>query len=116
MILTVYLAEMITQFAQNEQNMNAVERVLHYSELPSEGAPSTPDDPPPSWPEKGHVAFTNVEMAYREGLPLVLKNISFQVNPGEKVATFLSFNINTKMANTELRRLGLLDEQEQVNT
>lgn len=76
---------MITQFAKNEQNMNAVERVLHYSELAPEGAASTPDDPPPSWPEKGQVSFTDVEMAYREGLPLVLKNITFQFNAGEKV-------------------------------
>ncbi|KAF9466028.1 multidrug resistance-associated ABC transporter [Collybia nuda] len=83
--ITQVFSEMITQFAHNEQNMNAVERVLHYSELPSESATSTPDDPPPSWPEKGHVSFNNVEMAYREGLPLVLKNISFQVKPGEKV-------------------------------
>jgi ABC-type multidrug transport system fused ATPase/permease subunit len=76
---------MVSQFAQNEQNMNAVERVLHYSELSAEGDVSTPDDPSISWPEKGEISFTNVAMAYREGLPLVLKNVSFQVRPGEKV-------------------------------
>ena len=76
---------MVSQFAQNEQNMNAVERVLHYSELPSEGDLSTPDDPPLSWPEEGQISFTNVAMAYREGLPLVLRDVSFEVHPGEKV-------------------------------
>lgn len=79
------IAEMISQFAQNEQNMNAVERVLHYSDLPPEGDASTPGDPPMSWPEKGHISFIDVEMTYREGLPLVLKGITFQVHPGEKV-------------------------------
>jgi hypothetical protein len=98
---------MISQFAQNEQNMNAVERVLHYSELPSEGAPTTPDDPPLSWPEKGNVTFSNVEMSYREGLPLVLKNISFQVNPGEKVTAHPLFNVSNTYV--DLHRLELLD-------
>jgi ATP-binding cassette subfamily C (CFTR/MRP) protein 1 len=80
---------MISQFAQNEQNMNAVERVLHYSELPLEGEASTPDDPPISWPENGHISFINVKMAYREGLPFVLKGVTFQVHPGEKVNSAL---------------------------
>lgn len=81
---------MVTQFAQNEQNMNAVERVLHYSELPSEAPTATPEDPPASWPAKGRISFTDVKMAYREGLPLVLKGISFDVNPGEKVCRVVS--------------------------
>ena len=46
---------------------------------------TTPNDPPPTWPMKGKIAFSNVEMAYRKGLPLVLKDVSFEINPGEKV-------------------------------
>ncbi|KAG5351318.1 hypothetical protein C0989_006977 [Termitomyces sp. Mn162] len=80
-----FKAEMINQFAKNEQNMNAVERVLHYTELSPEPASTTPDDPPPSWPEKGQISFTNVDLAYREGLPLVLKDVSFNVHSGEKI-------------------------------
>jgi ABC-type multidrug transport system fused ATPase/permease subunit len=76
---------MVSQYAQNEQNMNAVERVLVYTELPSEGAAHTPNDPPPQWPQNGEIKFQNVELAYRKGLPLVLKDVSFQVNAGEKV-------------------------------
>jgi ABC-type multidrug transport system fused ATPase/permease subunit len=34
-----------------------------------------------------------VELAYREGLPLVLKGVSFEVAPGEKV-WFVSHSIN----------------------
>lgn len=81
----LFTADTIAQFAQNEQNMNAVERVLHYTRLPAEGDCVTPNDPPPTWPMKGMITFSNVKMAYREGLPLVLKDVSFQVNPGEKV-------------------------------
>lgn len=75
-------------YAQNEQNFNAVERVLHYTELPSEGERETPNDPSPSWPEKGQIDFKGVELAYREGLPLVLKGVSFTIQPGEKVHTY----------------------------
>lgn len=76
---------MVAMFAQIEQNMNAVERVLVYTDLPSEGAAITPNDPPASWPDKGEIEFTNVQLNYRENLPLVLKDITFKVNPGEKV-------------------------------
>ena len=72
-------------YAQNEQNFNAVERVLFYTALPAEGDMTTKDDPPESWPESGKVEFKEVELAYREGLPLVLKGISFTINAGEKV-------------------------------
>ena len=78
---------MVQQFAQNEQNMNAVERVLAFSELPREGDAQTPNDPSASWPEKGSIKFTGAELAYREGLPLVLKGINFEVVPGEKVGS-----------------------------
>lgn len=72
-------------YAQNEQNFNAVERILYYTELPSEGDYTKSEDPPASWPEKGEVQFKNVDLAYREGLPLVLKGVNFTVRPGEKV-------------------------------
>lgn len=84
---------MVSQFAQNEQNMNAVERVLVYTELPPEGAIETPNDPPASWPTKGEIQFIDAKLAYREGLPLVLKGISFEVNPGEKVWSIASITL-----------------------
>jgi ATP-binding cassette subfamily C (CFTR/MRP) protein 1 len=83
--ITQILSEMISQFAQNEQNMNAVERVLVYIDLPPEGARTTKEDPPQEWPQHGAIEFRNVELAYREGLPLVLKDVSFAVGKGEKI-------------------------------
>jgi ATP-binding cassette subfamily C (CFTR/MRP) protein 1 len=76
---------MVSTFAQNEQNFNAVERILVYTELPAEGVRATPEDPEPAWPTKGAIEFDKVELAYRPGLPLVLKKVSFSVRPGEKV-------------------------------
>lgn len=66
-------------------HMDVVERVLVYTELTPEGAIETPNDPPPSWPEQGAIQFNDTKLAYREGLPLVLKGTSFNVKPGEKV-------------------------------
>ncbi|KAJ3514014.1 hypothetical protein NMY22_g14878 [Coprinellus aureogranulatus] len=84
--ITQFFSEMVNQYAQNEQNMNAVERVLHYSDLPTEGELRSPKtDPGPEWPPHGAIRFDDVKMAYREGLPLVLKGISFDIRPGEKV-------------------------------
>jgi ATP-binding cassette subfamily C (CFTR/MRP) protein 1 len=79
-------------FATSEQNMNAVERVLHYSELSTEGNDVSPTDPPPSWPASGSIKFTDVKLAYREGLPLVLKGINFEIKPGEKVSLLDRFH------------------------
>ncbi|KAJ7290727.1 multidrug resistance-associated ABC transporter [Mycena rebaudengoi] len=83
--VTFLLTEMVNQFAQIEQSMNAVERILHYTDLPSEAAAVTKHDPPPSWPDKGEIQFTNVKMQYREKLPLVLDGVSFHIRPGEKI-------------------------------
>ncbi len=38
-----------------------------------------------SWPEQGQVVFDNVSFAYDDHLPKVLKNVSFTINPREKV-------------------------------
>ncbi|KAJ7148941.1 multidrug resistance-associated ABC transporter [Mycena crocata] len=83
--ITQVFSQMVALFATNEQNMNSVERILLYAELPSEGAATTPEDPQSSWPDQGEINFKNVQMAYREGLPLVLKDVSFNIRPGEKV-------------------------------
>lgn len=67
--------------------MNAVERLVVYTELPSEEPQDSHSSPEveASWPAQGDIEFRNVNMAYREGLPLVLKDVSFHVKSGEKV-------------------------------
>ena len=64
-----------------------MERLLHYStSIPLEK--EDPDTPAPiddAWPAEGAIAFENVSLRYRPLLPLVLRGISFQVKPREKV-------------------------------
>lgn len=41
--------------------------------------------PPDGWPQNGNITFEDFDLRYREGLPLVLKNINCVITPGEKV-------------------------------
>ena len=51
-----------------------------------EAAPHLPTDPSPQeWPTQGKIEFKSVELKYRPDLPLVLKGISFSIQPGEKI-------------------------------
>ncbi|KAG7527800.1 hypothetical protein FFLO_06590 [Filobasidium floriforme] len=77
--------QMVHYAVQAEQDMNTAERVLHYIDLEREAASCLELDPPAEWPQKGHVVFDNVQMRYRPDLPLVLKGLTFEAQPGEKV-------------------------------
>ncbi|KAG1721144.1 putative YOR1-ABC transporter [Suillus lakei] len=65
--LTQSCGVVIILAADVENYMNAVER------------------PPAQWPEHGAVDFNNVMVAYRPGLPNVLRGISVKVRGGEKI-------------------------------
>ncbi|ORY04586.1 metal resistance protein YCF1 [Basidiobolus meristosporus CBS 931.73] len=69
-----------------ETNIVSMERIKEYSELPSE-APEINEAtrPSPTWPEQGQIEFRDLALRYRAGLDLVLKGISFTVNPHEKI-------------------------------
>lgn len=69
-----------------ETNIVSVERMLEYSSLSSE-APLIIENnrPQPHWPDRGGIEFKNYSSRYRPELPLVLKNISLDIKPGEKV-------------------------------
>ena len=83
--ITSTLTDLIANYAKTEQELNAVERLANYGNLRGEAPPITKDDPEPSWPQNGEIAFKGVSMAYRPGLPNVLHDISFEVRAGEKV-------------------------------
>lgn len=73
-------------YAVNEQNMNSVERIREYLEVEQEAAEIIPENRPPSnWPEAGAVTFTDYSTRYRPDLDRVLKNVSFDIKPLEKV-------------------------------
>ena len=71
-----------------ETNIVAVERVKEYSETQREAPPIVDSNrPPDNWPPEGHVKFDHYSTRYREGLDLVLKDISVDIPGGTKVTS-----------------------------
>ncbi|KAF9920431.1 hypothetical protein FBU30_009761 [Linnemannia zychae] len=63
----------------------AVERVHEYSNKRVEAPATTGVRLPDQWPKEGRIVFKNYSTRYREGLDLVLKDVSFEVQPSEKI-------------------------------
>ncbi|KAG0273311.1 hypothetical protein BGZ95_010872 [Linnemannia exigua] len=57
----------------------------NYSNKRTEAPASTGIRLPERWPQQGRIIFKNYSTRYREGLDLVLKDVSFEVQPSEKV-------------------------------
>ncbi|KAG0033036.1 hypothetical protein BGZ82_006270 [Podila clonocystis] len=85
MAITVDIAYLVRSFSELQHQLISVERIEEYATLRQE-APAVTGVPVPSgWPAQGKVVFRNYSARYREGLELVLKNVSFEVQPSEKV-------------------------------
>ena len=75
----------VRQYADAENLMTSVERVLEYTRLDSEPGYTIKTLPPKHWPCDGHVSFKNVYMRYYPGGPVVLKNLTFEIQPRNKL-------------------------------
>lgn len=63
-----------------ETNIVAVERIKEYGETPQEAEWEIEErKPPPTWPQTGLVEFDRYQCRYREGLDLVLKDITCRI-------------------------------------
>ncbi|CAM36530.1 putative ABC transporter [Leishmania braziliensis MHOM/BR/75/M2904] len=110
---TAMLNWLVRHVATVEADMNSVERMLYYiHEVPQEDMPeldvevdtlkkrtgmaadvtgtvviepASPTSTAPHPVQAGSLVFEDVRMRYREGLPLVLRGVSFQIAPREKV-------------------------------
>jgi ATP-binding cassette subfamily C (CFTR/MRP) protein 1 len=73
-----------------------VERITEYSLLKAEAAPIVEANrPPPTWPSKGDIQFTNVHFSYFKGGPEILKNVSFHISGKEKIGIVGRFVVFT---------------------
>jgi ATP-binding cassette subfamily C (CFTR/MRP) protein 1 len=75
----------VRQLAEVENNMNSTERIHHYGTELEEEAPLHMGEVRPTWPEHGEIVFNDVQMRYRDGLPLVLKGLDMHVRAGERI-------------------------------
>ncbi|SCU86403.1 LAFA_0E00540g1_1 [Lachancea sp. 'fantastica'] len=81
------LNSLLRAMTQGENDMNSTERLISYAtELPLEADYRRPEmSPPADWPLDGSIDFEGVNLAYRPGLPVVLKNVNLQIGSGEKI-------------------------------
>ncbi|GAA5941205.1 uncharacterized protein JCM15063_006399 [Sporobolomyces koalae] len=71
---------------RNELSLNSVQRIIQYStEIPWEEADSDKKQPPASWPHDGAIEFDGFSARYAENSNDVLHELSFRVEPGEKI-------------------------------
>ncbi|KAK6456838.1 oligomycin resistance ATP-dependent permease [Scheffersomyces xylosifermentans] len=112
MQLTQEFTQFFRLFTIVENEMNSVERVCHYAfKLPQE-AEYTIEKTQPSadWPTHGEIEFDGVSMAYRPGLPLVLKDLTFKVASGEKIGICGRTGAGKSSIMTALYRITELDQ------
>ncbi|KAJ3218943.1 Multidrug resistance-associated protein 4 [Clydaea vesicula] len=76
----------VRQSAEVENQMISVERILEYTNLPSEAKEVTDVKLPPDWPNQGDVSINHLSLQYPGSTKKVLKDISIHFAPGEKIA------------------------------
>lgn len=75
----------LRQTAELENQMVSVERVVEYAKLPSEETNVPKIEAPTDWPSKGEIEFIDVQLQYSEDQPPALSELSFKINPMEKI-------------------------------
>ena len=77
---------LVRLYSANEQNMNSVERVKEYMEVEQEAEAILKDHRPPrNWPSRGAIQFVDYSTRYRPDLEPVLRELTFSIQPGERV-------------------------------
>ena len=77
---------LVRLYSINEQNMNSVERIKEYIEVEQEAQAIIEDARPAgNWPSHGAIQFTNFTTKYRADLQPVLQDLTFNIQPGERV-------------------------------
>ncbi|KAK7425994.1 hypothetical protein QQZ08_007576 [Neonectria magnoliae] len=81
---------MIRQSAEIENNMNSVERMLHYAynieQEPAHDVDQVDKGLKASeWPRAGRVQFRSLTLSHRPGLEPALRDVTLDVKPGEKI-------------------------------
>lgn len=84
--ITETLNWLVRMTSEMETNIVAVERIKEYAEVKREAPWQLQNENVPTdWPQNGQVQFKDVDLRYREGLDLVLHQLTFTVNGTEKV-------------------------------
>ncbi|KAI9317309.1 P-loop containing nucleoside triphosphate hydrolase protein [Dichotomocladium elegans] len=86
LLFTESMLWIIRTYAENEMNMNSVERVMQYLKIDQEPLASRREITLPAlWPSQGVVQVQDLEVRYAADSPAVLHHFSFTTQPHEKV-------------------------------
>ncbi|KAG0094983.1 hypothetical protein BGZ93_006497, partial [Podila epicladia] len=85
MTVTLDITWLVRSYCDLQNQLVAVERVNEYALKNPEAPAETDAKLPENWPQAGRIEFRNYSTRYRQGLDLVVKDISFEVQPAEKV-------------------------------
>lgn len=75
---------LIRTLASTELDMNAAERIFEYTNLKVEKQEGM-DDLPASWPAEGRLEVDGLEVGYADGLPSILKGLSFRAEANHRI-------------------------------
>ncbi|GJJ74765.1 ATP-binding cassette, subfamily C (CFTR/MRP), member 1 [Entomortierella parvispora] len=76
---------LVRDYSEWQAHLVAIERIQDYTDKHTEAPAYMSKRVPVQWPEHGRVVFKNYSSRYREGLDLVVKHLSFEVQPGSSV-------------------------------
>ena len=84
--ITQILNWLVRMTADVETNIVGVERIMEYSELPQEAPWMDPSNrTKDTWPASGDIELNNLGIRYREGLDLVIHEVSCSIKGGQKI-------------------------------
>ncbi|XP_022081586.1 ATP-binding cassette sub-family C member 9-like [Acanthaster planci] len=81
--VATFLNMVVRAIAELEIQMNAVERIKHYTF--EENEPYDGTEPPAYWPQRGHIELLHVSARYAKNTDPVLNDVSVKFRAGEKV-------------------------------
>ncbi|XP_071946690.1 ATP-binding cassette sub-family C member 4-like [Antedon mediterranea] len=86
LLLSQLIQKSVFGINDTEKLMKSVIRVTDYTHLfPEAPRFNKYTKPPASWPEEGNITFSNVFLSYSAESPIVLKNMSFNIEHREKI-------------------------------
>ncbi|XP_055307782.1 ATP-binding cassette sub-family C member 4-like isoform X2 [Sitodiplosis mosellana] len=109
MSLSGILQYAVRQSADVTNQLTSVERILEYSQLERETQPEVPQKVSADWPSKGKVEFKRVSYRYSAEDEPVLRELSFSVQPNEKVSVVGRTGAGKSSLISSIFRLAIVD-------
>lgn len=85
LILTGMVQHGVRQFAEVVSQMTSVERIMEYIKIDKEAGFANTTKMAMQWPHNGQITFSKLALFYNPTDPPVLKNLTFKIEPKEKV-------------------------------